>query len=201
MNPVVKWMVPATTSFGFLIGISAWSASAAEKAPGEKPIATKAEAKGTVTGKLVDKDGNAVAGARVTLGKPMVGARHQQQQKPQGQAAEQKLTATADKKPAVSGEPKREPVATTTTDREGKFTFKDVPAGDYVVRTHLRGQGMAVARVTVAAGKAADVALTLKPAPGGGGGAAARNKPKPPVKPEKQAQREDRKAEKTGLDR
>ena len=197
MNPVVKWMVPATTSLGLLIGITALPASAAEKPHGVKPSATKTEAKGTVNGKLVDKDGNAVAGAQVTLGKPMAGAR--QPQKAQGQATEQKPAATTDKKPAVSGEPKRDPIATTTTDREGKFTFKDVPAGDYTVRTHLRGQGMAVARVTVAAGKSADVALTLKPAPGGG--AAGRNKPKRPATPEKQAQREERKAEKTPVNR
>jgi hypothetical protein len=192
MNRIMKWMLPATTSVGLVIGLSAFATSAGEKA-GDKSSATKTESKGIVSGRLMDKDGHGVAGAQVSLGKPLDGAAHPQ--KPQAQATEQKPAPAADQEPATTTDKKpaaptakRDPVATTTTDREGKFTFKNVTPGNYTVRTQ-----MAVARVSVAAGKTADVAMTLKPAPGGG----VRNKqsPKPPLTPEKQAQRDERKAE------
>jgi hypothetical protein len=70
-----------------------------------------------------------------------------------------------------------------TTEKDGTFTFEDVPAGDYAVRTQVRGQGAASAKVTVAAGKTVDVVLTLKP------------NEQSELTPEKQARREARKQE------
>jgi hypothetical protein len=70
-----------------------------------------------------------------------------------------------------------------------------VPAGEYTVRAQLKGGGTAVARVTVAAGKSADVAMTLKPRSADKGARGKRD-----LTPEEQAERErrrqDRKAAK-----
>jgi hypothetical protein len=183
MNRLMKWVVTAAVTLGLAVGVVAMSANA-----DDKPAAAKTEGKGTITGKLADKDGNAVAGARVSLVQPPGKEAKREQKALRQQNA-------GEKPPKVAGEKTRpEPLATTTTDKDGKFTFKDVAAGDYTVRAQLRGQGMAVARVSVAAGKTADVAMILKQGPGG---AARKTGAKPAPTPEEREQRkQERKAEK-----
>ncbi len=94
--------------------------------------------KGTVTGTVLDKDGKAIADIEVRL---MVPAR------------------SAGNQPAAGG--RVQPVASATTDADGKFTMKDVPAGDYAVVARSKEKGIARARVTVVADQSATVSLTL----------------------------------------
>jgi len=51
-----------------------------------------------------------------------------------------------------------------TTDKDGKYTLKDVPAGAYVVVASVTGMDAGSARVSVQAGKSATVGLTVTPA-------------------------------------
>ena len=54
-------------------------------------------------------------------------------------------------------------VASTRSDAAGRFAFCDLPAGEYVVRTAIRGLGSALASFDVAAGDAAEVDLRVAP--------------------------------------
>ena len=186
MNRLTKWVIPTAATLGLALGLATIRAHAADKPATDKPAATKTEGKGTISGKLLDKDGNAVAGAQVSLVRPP-GREAKREQKAQRQNAGEKPAKAAGDKA------RPEPLATATTDKDGKFTFKDVAVGDYTLRTQLRGQGMAVARVTVAAGKTADVAMTLKQGPGGG---ARKNGAKPaPTAEQREQRKQERKAE------
>src|SRR5687767_12525724 len=138
--------VSLALALGLTAGLMATSARAEDKAAG----------KGSLTGKVVDKDGAAVSGAEVLLFKAP--------EKGQGKAKKEAAALNADD--AAKAEKKKpEAVATATTDSDGKFAFKDLAAGDYVVRTRIKGSGAANSRVTVAAGSTAEVNLQL--APGG----------------------------------
>jgi hypothetical protein len=110
---------------------------------------------GSVTGTVVDKDGKAVAGATVAIVEPrQKGPNADSPRKPADQAAGD--DAAKPKRPA--------PVATTETDKDGKFTLADVPVGEYVVVARLKGVGRtSPTHVTVAAGKEETVSLTLMP--------------------------------------
>jgi hypothetical protein len=113
--------------------------------------AARAADTGTVDGKVVGKDGAGVSGAKVRLMKASdVGGK------------KQKAPAAA---PAAGEKPK--PVAEAESGNDGAFSMKDVPAGDYVLQTNVKGQGMAREKVTVEAGKTASVTLTLKERTGG----------------------------------
>ena len=95
-----------------------------------------------ITGTVVDKDGKPVAELRVTLNKPRERGQGQQGQRP-------------------------EPLATATTDKDGKFTLaieKDkVADGDYVVSAMQREPRLfARQAVKVAAGKADPAKVELK---------------------------------------
>lgn len=65
--------------------------------------------------------------------------------------------------------PRPEPVAETTTDANGKFTFSNVPVGMYVVVSGERGAGMGRARVEVVAGKTVSVEVVVQQGPRGEG--------------------------------
>jgi hypothetical protein len=63
------------------------------------------------------------------------------------------------------------PIAETTTDAEGKYTFKDVAVGDYVVVVGDRQTGMGRQRVTVKANATAEADVKVQQrGPGGPGG-------------------------------
>lgn len=101
--------------------------------------------KGKITGSVVDKDGKAVASAKIRLMTPKSG----------GAVA----TPKADKagpKPAI---------AETTSDSEGKFKLDDVAPGNYTIAANLKGVGMAKQDIEVKAGETATVELKIEPKP------------------------------------
>lgn len=117
---------------------------------------SKAEVKlmagGSISGKVVDADGNPVAGAKV---KVMAAA--------PAKPKKEKLEGGDAPKP---DKPKPTPVAEGETDANGTFTLNDIPAGDYMVGAMAKGKGAAKEKVTVTEGGTAEVTLTLKaPAP------------------------------------
>lgn len=177
MKRNVRWMLSAVTAVGLLAGLSSLSARAADEA--------KPAGKGNVSGTVVDKDGKGVAGVEVHLIKPMRrggpggpgGGPGGEGHKPADQAAiGQKaigLQENGNKPGGAGGEgrPRPEPVANATTDDNGKFEMKDVPAGDYVAMVRddtkkVYGGG----RVTVKDGETATVEIktTDKPMMRGG---------------------------------
>lgn len=144
MRSSLKWVVPSVVVFGFVMGVSALTARGAE-----------AE-KGKINGTVVDKDGKAVAGAKVDLVKP--------QQRGQAQQGQRQ---------------RPEPLATATTDKDGKFELKldkaKVEDGRYRVTTNVQGKGRASATVTVKDGaveKAVELKLAERQGRGNRGGGA-----------------------------
>ena len=139
----LKWMLPVT-ALAMMLGISATARAADEKVEG----------KGTIAGTVTGEDGKAVSGIEVRVMKPMMG-------KGPGKAKEQ---AAGDEKPA-----RPEPVATATTDADGKFSV-EVPAGSYAVVAGKKGEGMArQGKVEVKDGETTTIELTLKKGKGPGG--------------------------------
>ncbi len=107
-----------------------------------------------ITGKVVDKEGNPVADAKVNL------------MKPRNPDAPRDPNAT-----------RPEPLASATSDKDGKFSLAfdkaKVADGDYNVGTRVQDKGFGRAKVTIKDGKAdpAEVTLTLQDRRPGGGGA------------------------------
>ncbi|MDB5322830.1 MAG: Carboxypeptidase regulatory-like domain [Phycisphaerales bacterium] len=163
MVRMFKWMAPAVATLGLMFAVTT------AKAADEKPAATG----GTVTGTVVDKDGKAVEGVKIRIMKPMQrggagGA---------GGAAPKVADAPAEKPAAGAGGRQRPaPVAEGTSDKEGKFSIANVPAGDYAVMAVQQGAGMARSKVTVKDGETVSVDLKLaeRPAGAGAGGAGGR---------------------------
>src|SRR5215207_9618815 len=158
MFRVLKWATPVV-AFAFLLSLT--TAVRAEEA-----AAAKKET-GTVSGTVLDKEGNPAAGVTVRLMHPS-----EPGQRRGGAKAEQKSAAAATAAPAEEGKPGKgdkgdkpakgdrpKPVATTSTDKDGKFSMADVPVGKYVVMAMVRGAGGARADVEVAAGADAKVEL------------------------------------------
>ncbi|MCY2951586.1 MAG: carboxypeptidase-like regulatory domain-containing protein [Planctomycetota bacterium] len=118
----MKWILPSLVAVGLLIGLSALTVKAGEA----KAV------KGKIAGTVVDKDGKAVAEAKVNLTKPQPRVQGQQAQRP-------------------------EPLATATTDKDGKFeiTF-EVADGAYRLSTTVQDKGTARAAVTIKEGKVVD---------------------------------------------
>jgi len=144
MFRIARWAAPVA-ALALMIGLTVTKVTAEEAKEG----------KGTVSGKVVDKDGAAVADAKVRLMHPNAGGKKA--------AAETKAADPAEKPKAAAGE-KPTPVAEATTDSEGKFTMPDVPAGSYRVMTNVKGKGKGAAKVEVKAGETATVELKLEEA-------------------------------------
>jgi len=157
MFRIARWATPLV-ALALLVGLSV-SRATAEDAKAEK---------GTVKGKVVDKDGAAVEGAKVRL---LVATEHGG--KGGGEKnADKKKTGDADKlaadAPATPEKPKGEkpkPVAEATTDKDGAFSMPDVPAGDYRVVSQVKGKGRGFEKVTVKAGETAEVQIKLTDVP------------------------------------
>ena len=160
MFRALKWATPVV-AFGLLLSLAGAGVRAADAGSGDK---------GTVSGTVTDKDGKAVANCPVRLFHPMErgagkhggGDADKSSDKKgdnQSAAADRKATQLADK-PAKGDKPV--PVATGTTDSDGKFTLNDVPVGDYVVIANLKGTGSAREKVTVKSGETATVELKLE---------------------------------------
>ena len=174
-----KCVIPAVVAAGMVGFVTMPFARAADK-----PAAADEAKKGTISGTVVDKEGKPVSGAMVGVMKPGQG-------RPGGRGGNGGNNngavnqATEDPKPAPAPEPGRgnrqrpEPLFKATTDADGKFSIKDVPAGEYVVAARVDGKGMARERVTVKGDDTASVSLKLadRPARGGAGQAAGANRP------------------------
>jgi 5-hydroxyisourate hydrolase-like protein (transthyretin family) len=134
MQRMVKWMAPVV-AMGLLLGYSATKAVAAD------------DEKGTVSGTVTGVDGKPAADVTVKLMKPV---------------------SKADKKAAgdtTTEKPKHAaPVATATTDKDGKFEMKDVPVGSYNCNVNIKGVGMGHDKVTVTSGATATADITIKAA-------------------------------------
>src|SRR5437762_8242825 len=111
---------------------------------------------GTVTGKVMDKDGKAVSGAKVRVTTP--GTRRRD-----SGATTQPASASDAGNSTASKATTRPAIAEGTTDADGKFTLENVPPGDYSVQATLRGQGSGREKVTVKAGESASVEIHLQP--------------------------------------
>ena len=131
----LKWIAPLVA----LSLVLSWGvAKAVDAAPGGDVAA-----KGSITGTVTDASGAALKGVKVTFMKAPV-AKH---------------TDKAEGQPPKKEGAKNE----TKTDEAGKYTFADVPAGDYVVAVKTEaGKGMA--KVTVKAGEAATADIQIKAA-------------------------------------
>lgn len=162
----IRWTAAAVVAMGMLAGVTT-RASADEKAPAG---ATEVR-KGTISGTVLDKDAKAVAGAEVRVLKAQAKAEPKPKVKKEANAAAggAVLAEPADAKGAkAAAKPKSDILFTATTDAEGKFTIKDVPAGDYIVRTQVKGTGNGQQRVTVGGDQTVTAAIKLKaPAPKG----------------------------------
>ena len=143
--------------------------------------------KGSISG-VVMKDGQPLANMRVALVKPpprpegAPGDRPQRPGRGQGQGAQGLIGPGEDVPPAGErprrdregpggprpDRPRPQPIAETTTDANGKFTFSDVPAGVYMVVSGERGVGMGRARAVVTAGKTVSVEIVVQQGPRAG---------------------------------
>jgi hypothetical protein len=133
----LKWLLPMAAAVALLVGVSALQSRAADE--------KKEGPKGSITGTVVDKDGKALAeGIKVNLMKPFQrrgggggggGGPAGGGAGGAGGGAAEKSAANPDaiglQQQQRPGRP--EPLQTVKTDKEGKFTMKDVPVGDYTV--------------------------------------------------------------------
>jgi len=169
MSNILKWLLPVTAALGLVMGISALSA----KAEDAKDAKT---GKGSITGTVTDKDAKAVEGVEVRLMKP--------RQRGGGAGAATQAALGTDPIALQQRQPPT-PIATATTDKDGKFTMKDVAVGDYMVGVRDRDKEVfARTGVTVEEGKTATVEIKCSdqpPARGGGGGGAGGARPGNPA--------------------
>ena len=135
---------------------------------------------GAVSGTILDKDGHAAAGVQVRLFKPY--ERGGRRGGGEGAAKVEKQNADpGDNTPANGDKPGKgekggksrkgdrpQPIATTSTDKDGKFSMSDVPVGKYVVMTMIKGVGGARQDVEVTAGSEAKVELKIQERPARG---------------------------------
>ena len=145
MLRIAKWTSPLL-AFGLVVALVCANVRAEDK-----------KDTGTVSGTVVDKDGKAVSGAKVSLFHQ--GDRGNKDTAKHEEKKEKEL-AEGDK-PADKPKDKPQPVATATTDDAGKFTLSDVPAGAYKVQARLKGVGAGGEKVEVKSGETTEVKLTL----------------------------------------
>jgi hypothetical protein len=176
MLKLFGWMLPASAALALVIGFSTLPARAADDAK---------TGKGNISGTVMDKDGKAVEGVEVRLVKPRPprnggGGGGGAGEAPKSGGDSGKLAAGGHRAIPLQNRPA--PIATATTDKDGKFTMNDVEAGDYnlMVRdTAKKAYGRE--KVTVEDGKTATVEIKCTDTPpqrggGGGGGGGGGNK-------------------------
>lgn len=129
--------------------------------------AADAAGKGMIEGTVMDPDNKPVADASVKLMKAMA---KKGEKAPAAAVPSEKLAAD-DKKSEDKAEDKAEgkgkgkgapAMMEAMTDKDGKFSMKDVPAGDYRLQTNVKGVGNGNAMVTVKAGETATAEIMLK---------------------------------------
>jgi hypothetical protein len=141
-----KWMLPVTTIAAILLGLPALTARAADEAK-----------KGTITGSVLNKEGKGVSGAEVSVFKAAA-----TKPAPKGEAkGAVKNQAEDPKAPKEGKKAKAEALFKSKTDAEGKFTIRDVPAGDYRVIATEGAKLQGAEKVTVT-DAVATVTINLK---------------------------------------
>ena len=161
---IIKPLLLSSAAFALALAVSALPARAQDAKP---------EGKGTVTGTVVDKDAKPAEGVTVNLFKPR-----------QGGGGSGGAAPVAPKSQfghdAIDLQNRPTPIATATTDKDGKFEMKDVPAGQYMVGVRDQEKKLyGRTAVTVEADKTATVEIKCSDTPpqrnggGGGGGGAA----------------------------
>ena len=132
--------------------------------------AAKAKAKGSIKGTVTGTDGKPAVGVtvRLTAAAPAKAGKGKAEKAAPAAALPadgegQVRVLAADKPEKGEGKGKRsEALKEATTSEKGEFTFTEVPAGDYAVVANLKGVGSGRGKVSVKAGEAATVSLSLK---------------------------------------
>lgn len=164
MFPVLKWATPVV-AFALLMSLTA-AVRAQDAAPAAKET-------GTVSGVVLDQEGNPAPAVQVRVLNPFERGQRREAANAQEQNADPGAAAPAGgDKPGKGGKARKgerpKPVATTSTDKDGKFSIADLPAGKYVVMAMVRGVGSAREPVEVTAGGDAKVELKLADRPAKG---------------------------------
>lgn len=122
----------------------------------------KSGPKGSIAGTVKGPDGMPVVGATVRL--MSAADAPNKKGKGKGKGEDKGAAAQADKGADKGAGKKGRPAAImeTTTEAGGKFTMKDVPAGEYRLMANMRGTGNGTTMVTVMAGMEAMADITLK---------------------------------------
>jgi len=118
------------------------------------PAAAQDAATGTVTGKVTDADGNAVADAAVRLTARMEGGKKKAEDAPAAMVQDE------------GGKKKKGPppaVAEGKTDANGVYTLADVPPGNYQLSVNAGEKGNGRANVTVTAGQTTSQDVKVAP--------------------------------------
>lgn len=149
MLRMTKWVAPVA-AFGLMLAFAMAVQAADQKAD-----------TGTVSGTITDQNGKAVAGVKVELFQPPPRMHKHEHANQQADAAETDKDKAADADHPKHERPK--PLFEATTDKDGKFSIADVPAGHYVAAARLKGVGGAHERITVKAGETTTVDLKLAP--------------------------------------
>jgi hypothetical protein len=147
----MNWLLPALV-VGLFVALS--NRSAAADGPASQPSA----ATGTLVVNVVDGDGNAVAGAHVTVMTPLPGEKHAAVKN----SADPFLRGQNPKGPTTLGSMGHSrPVAHGTTDDKGSVTFSDIKVGNYHVAAWGGPIGTGFTFVTVMAGETETVTVTI----------------------------------------
>ena len=109
-----------------------------------------AEQVGSITGSVVDADGKAVAGLELRLERVS-----HISVKPPGGNLKHKIVQPLQTRPTTS------PVATTTTDAQGKFMMTEIRPGSYRLVGGSQAIGWIIQNLTVEAGKETKLNLKL----------------------------------------
>lgn len=161
MFEAAKWIAPAV-ALALIVSFTA-SRSTAEEVKKET---------GSVAGVVQDVEGKPVSGLDVRLHNQMSkkdksGATGttdtEKQSAPEKKSADDQPPQQLADKPAKTKADKPIPLATATTDGDGKFTLADVPVGDYTLIARQKGVGNARQNVSVKSGEVTRVELKFKP--------------------------------------
>jgi hypothetical protein len=142
-----------------VIGLSA-TFSRAGDGDNAKDANAKDSAAGTVSG-VVLKDGKPLANARVGI-MPIPSKAERKANRKGGGGGDNAAPATQPADNAGKGAGRREPVAKTQTDADGKFSLDGLKPGEYVVVAGVKGEGRGRKRISVAANQDTAVQIDVQ---------------------------------------